>query len=88
MTFKTKAISVSKVTHNSQSLKSMCMTKENHVKTSQDKQSFNQHMNPLNRSQSIWLNFYTETFTGVLQVVSNDMKTHTKVLLFTGVTLN
>jgi len=26
--------------------------------------------------------------TGVLQVVSNDMKTHTKVLLFTGVTLN
>jgi len=42
------------------------MTKENNVKTSQDNQSFNQHMNPLNRSQSIWLNFYTEPFTGVL----------------------
>jgi len=85
MTFKTKAISVSKVIHNSQSLKSMCMTKENHVKTSQDNQSFNQHMN---RRKSIWWNFYTEPFTGVLQVVSNDMKTHTNVLLFTGVTLN
>jgi hypothetical protein len=51
MTFKTKAISVSKVIHNSQSLKSMCMTKENHVKTSQDNQSFNQNMN---RRKSIW----------------------------------
>jgi hypothetical protein len=64
------------------------MTKENNVKTSQDNQSFNQHMNPLNRSHSIWLNFYTEPFTGVFQVVSNDMKTHTIVIFFTGVTLN